>query len=114
MKTLTRAALDREIKSDGDLLRQVVMLLKQKIPLSEWPEENASVLFEAIGIPGSNLGEIQKAHRLRRHLFIDMAPPSFSIGRVIQKRVDRLRSDLADLINFGAGIYLIGMWTPPR
>jgi hypothetical protein len=52
--------------------------------------------------------EQSKAARLERHLFGAVSSPDIeSVDMDVGRLADRLRADLADLVPFGAGFYLI-------
>jgi len=63
-------------------------------------------LGEAIHPSSKDPRELEKARRLRRHLFVDLSPPALSSSGVASRDAERLRADLADLTTFGAGLHL--------
>ncbi len=108
----SRAALDAEIRTDGEVLSEVARLLGEGLPLSTWPPLMAAALAGAFSPQAGNAREDDKARRLCRHLFVDLTPPAFPSGSVAPGRwSDRLRADLADMVPFGTGLHLVDALT---
>ena len=76
-----RRSLAREIRDDGEMLSAVIGLLTRARALADWPVEAAGALEGALWPDHGNSHEFEKARRLRRHLFVDLPPPSFPSRR---------------------------------
>ncbi len=100
-------SLERLIEHDGEVLEEIIDLLGRQASLSTWPAEATAALAQALHCDALDSRERTKAHRLRRHLFIDMEPPELVAPDVPGRIADRVRADLADLVPFGAGFYLV-------
>jgi hypothetical protein len=96
------------IREDGRVLREVCDLLKTKTPFSEWPLLPLQALRLALH-PDARLRQEQfKAARVERHLFGAVSSPDIESADIeVGRLADRLRADLADLVPYGAGFYLI-------
>ena len=104
-----RMSLAREIRDDGEMLSVVVGLLTRARTLGDWPAEAAGALAGALWPDHGNSHEFEKARRLRRHLFVDLPPPSFPRGEPVPGQwSDRIRADLPDLVPFATGLGLLG------
>ncbi len=106
--TPTRFDLDAAISQDDHILDAILVLLSDTVPLCNWPPHLVSALAGSIAPNAFDPTEAEKARRLKRQLFVDMPPPLFSTsGETPGRWSDRLRADLADLVTFGAGLYLV-------
>jgi hypothetical protein len=96
------------VREDGRILRDVCDLLREKKVFSEWPLPLLQTLRVALN-PDTRLRQEQsKAARLENHLFGAASSPDIeSVDMDVGRLADRLRADLADLMPFGAGFYLI-------
>jgi hypothetical protein len=95
------------IREDGRVLRDVCELLKAKTPFSEWPLPLLQALRVALHPDGLRQEQF-KAARLERHLFGAVSSPDIESADIeVGRLADRLRADLADLVPYGAGFYLI-------
>lgn len=104
-----------ELKAEGSALRTVCGLLTSKAPLPDWPSPLLEALDEAIHPAGEPNGESTKGARLERHLFGVLDAPDIARSNLdVSMIADRLRADLADLVPFGAGFYLISDDRIPR
>ena len=102
-----RHSLDNMIAHDGEVLEEIMDLLGRQACLSTWPAEATAALAQALRCDALDSRERAKADRLRRHLFIDIEPPELVAPDVAGRIADRVRADLADLVPFGAGFYLV-------
>ena len=102
------SSLDTLVYLDGEVLGAVVDLIRSARPVSQWPETARQALAAALDPREAGPIEAAKAVRLRRHLFVDMPAPSLAAGEPSAERWgDRLRADLPDLVDFGAGLHLV-------
>ena len=117
----TPLALSEAITEDGRVLREVCSLLRMRKSSAEWPMAAREALRIALNPDPRQTREMAKAAKLERHLFGTVPQPHLDAANVPVGRIaDRLRADLADLVPFGAGFYLIDYnevvagWTPPN
>jgi hypothetical protein len=117
----TPANLSEAIAEDGRMLREVCGLLRARRSPAEWPAAAREALRAALNPEPGQRREIAKAAKLERHLFGTVRQPRLDAGDEPAGRIaDRLRADLADLVPFGAGFYLIDYnevvaeWTAPN
>ena len=102
------AAIDTEVRHDGELLADILQLLDARVPLNAWRADAIAALAGAIASPGDNSIERAKAERLERHLFAGPWPDNLARAPAVpSRRADRVRADLADLVAPGAGLYLV-------
>jgi hypothetical protein len=93
---------------DGQILSMVRTLIQTKARLEAWPQEASQALRIALDPGPASQREVAKAARLKRHLFGEVPAPEIAAsGQPVGRVADRLRADLADLVPFGAGFYLI-------
>jgi hypothetical protein len=93
---------------DGRILSMVRTLIETKAPLEAWPQEASEALRIALDPGPASQRELNKAARLKRHLFGEVpAPALVASGLPVGRVADRLRADLADLVPFGSGFHLI-------
>jgi hypothetical protein len=103
-----RLPLADAIREDGRVLRDICDLLRANTAFSEWPVLHLQALRVALHPDTSLRQEQSKAARLERHLFGAVSSPEIESTDVeVGRLADRLRADLADLVPFGAGFYLI-------
>lgn len=111
-RSQSRAVLDAQIRTDGEILSEVARLLTDASPLASWPSGMTAALAQAISPQDRNAHEDDKAHRLRRHLFVDLTPPLLPSWPAAPGRwSDRIRADLADMVPFGTGLHLVDALT---
>ena len=112
--------LSDAVAEDGRALRDVCALLKAAVDPADWPRPLLEAFRVALNPAPDQRRETAKASRLERHLFGAVPQPRFESADLPVGRIaDRLRADLADLVPFGAGFYLIdydkeaAKWTAP-
>ena len=117
----TPLTLSEAITEDGRVLREVCGLLRTRKSPAEWPMATREALRIALNPDPRQMREMAKAAKLERHLFGTVPQPHLDAANVPVGRIaDRLRADLADLVPFGAGFYLIDYnevvagWTAPN
>jgi len=107
--------LERAVAIDRQTLSEVIRLLDEKRPLEKWPGRELTALRGALAIeqsqPMANANEIEKAARLRRHLFLTAPAPEalwalYPADEAPGRVADRIRADLRDLVIYGAGMHL--------
>ena len=64
-----RASVERSLRAEEELLRQVASLLVQAVSFAAWPEGLREILVVALSEDGLPRQEGWKARRLARHLF---------------------------------------------
>src|SRR5665647_681226 len=113
--------LSEAISEVGRVLRGGCGLLRTRKAPAEWPMATREALRIALNPDPRQMREMAKAAKLERHLFGTVSQPHLDAANVPVGRIaDRLRADLADLVPFGAGFYLIDYnevvagWTPPN
>jgi hypothetical protein len=119
MRTPTN--LSEAIAEDGRMLREVCGLLRARRSPVEWSAAAREALRVALNPEPGQLREVAKAAKLERHLFGTVRQPHLDpVDEPVGRIADRLRADLADLVPFGAGFYLIDYnevvaeWTGPN
>lgn len=102
---MTTEELNREIRKDSAVLREILDLVMNQKPYGEWPDFLLAVLWEACR-PTAHCNNIEanKAQNLCRHLFPQgkperiLPPLPFRLPDGEYRRAERVRADLADLV----------------
>ena len=104
-----RQQVEENLIRERRILQQCVYLLKDKIPLSEWPYDVKVAFLLAIRTEGEGR-EAYKAFSASRHLRLRKRLPDDDIPKhpsPLQYRCsERIRADLSRLVKLGAGSYL--------
>src|SRR3546814_4601114 len=102
-----RASVDSRTARENRLLRETIRLLIEQCPLADWPDAVRDAVTGALADSGDDTTEDAKARRLQNHLFLDL--PGVAADHDLRRTTaaERIRADLADLVPFGAGLYLV-------
>jgi hypothetical protein len=102
-----RERLDKLVAAEDRLIGEIIAMFASRLPFDRWPDELKSALVRALDYQGTNGIEREKAEHLRRHLFLDASPPPFDRTLASERSAERVRSDLASLVPFGAGLSIL-------
>jgi hypothetical protein len=94
-------SLDRLIECDTEGLRTTLRLIRNHVPVADWPGAIRAALELAISpTPADSPYEHDKAHRLRDRLGVAtriVSPPN-DHPHTTRRLAERLRADLTDLV----------------
>jgi hypothetical protein len=103
-----REPSDKLVAAEHRLIGELIAMFASRLPFDRWPDELKSALVRALDYQGTNDIEREKAEHLRRHLFLDALPPPADRTLASERSAERVRSDLASLVPFGAGLSILG------
>ncbi len=116
MNEALQRKLNERVMLEAQILSAVIGALNEQKLSDQWSPRELTALRSALAIAseanGANNVERAKAERLKRHLFLENPIPDAILALYKDVRApghvaDRIRADLADLVPYGAGLYLI-------